>query len=108
VRGFSDDHRRGWRRLRLLSGAALAVARTEAAVEESLSDLIKQKEELEHQQAVLEAMSRIIDRTPGATTLEDVEQQTGRSSMDLLVEETGLTPEQINRAAENLSEDEPG
>jgi hypothetical protein len=77
-------------------------------VEESLSDLIKQKEELEHQQAVLEAMGRIIDRTPGATTLADVEQQTGRSSMDLLIEETGLTPEQINQAAENLSEDESG
>lgn len=77
-------------------------------MEESLSDMMKEHEELEHQKAVLEAIGRIVERTPGATTLGEAEQQTGRSWLDLLVEETGLTPEQIQRAADNLAEDESG
>jgi hypothetical protein len=68
-------------------------------MEESLSDLIKEKEELDLQLQVLEASGRIVERTPGATTLEEAAQLTGRSWLDLLVEETGLAPDVVERIA---------
>lgn len=68
-------------------------------MEESLSDMIRKRDELQHQMQVLEAISSIVERIPGATTLEDAERLTGRPWLDLLVEETGLTPEQVEKAA---------
>jgi hypothetical protein len=43
-----------------------------------LSSLLKEQKETEQQLQVLEAMGRIVERTPGATTLEDAQQATGR------------------------------
>ena len=68
-------------------------------MDESLSDMIRQKEELDRQIEVLDAMDRIVAKTPGAKTIDDAERLTGRSFIDLLVEETGFTVEQIEQAA---------
>jgi hypothetical protein len=72
-------------------------------MDQSLSDMMKEHEQLDHQIKVLEAIDRIVERTPGAATLDDAERLSGRSWIDLLVEETGLTPEQVEQAATAIS-----
>jgi hypothetical protein len=71
-------------------------------MDESLSDMVREKEELDRQIEVLDAMDRIVAKTPGATTIDDAERLTGRSFIDLLVEETGFTVEQIEQAANTI------
>jgi hypothetical protein len=77
-------------------------------MDESLSDMIRHKEELDRQIEVLDAMDRIVAKTPGATTLDDAERLTGRSFIDLLVEETGFTVEQIEQAASAIMSGDAG
>ena len=68
-------------------------------MDESLSDMLKEKEELDLQMQVLQAIGRIVERTPGANNLEEAAELTGRPWLDLLVEETGLAPEVAERVA---------
>lgn len=77
-------------------------------MQESLSDMLNEHEETEQSLKVLEAMDQIVARHPGASTLADVEQQTGRWWVDLLVEETGLTAEQVGAAATRVMSSDAG
>jgi hypothetical protein len=77
-------------------------------MDESLSDMVSEKEEIDRQIEVLNAMERIVAKTPGATSMDDAERLTGRSSMDLLVEETGFTAEQVEQAANAIMSDDSG
>jgi hypothetical protein len=77
-------------------------------MDESLSDMIREKEALDRQLEVLNAMERIVAKTPGATSIEDAERLTGRSFVDLLVEETGFTVEQIDEAATAIMSSDAG
>lgn len=77
-------------------------------MEESLRDMLKEREETGHQLKVLEAISSIVERTPGATTLEDAERQIGRPWLDLVVEESGLTAAEVEQAVEKLSAEDAG
>lgn len=77
-------------------------------MDESLSDMVREKEELDREIEVLDAMDRIVKKTPGATSIDDAERLTGRSVIDLLVEETGFTVEQIEQAASAIMSGDTG
>ena len=77
-------------------------------MEESLSDLVKEKEELDLQMQVLEGIGRILEKTPGATDIEDAARRSGRSWVDMLAEETGLAPDVVERIANTPMSTEEG
>jgi hypothetical protein len=70
--------------------------------------MIRKKEALDRQLEVLDAMDRIVAKTPGAASIEDAERLTGRSFVDLLIEETGFTVEQIDEAATAIMSSDSG
>lgn len=75
---------------------------TDQTNEQSLAEMLAEKERLDAQMRILDAMTVIVERTPGASTLEDVERMTGRPWDELLAEETGLTVEVIRDASADI------